>query len=242
MKIIAHRGESAYCPENSFEAFTKAIHAKADGIELDVQLTRDRKVVVIHDKWIDRIVNGTGLVSNYNWKNLKGFTQPNNERLRLLEEIIELKTFWIIDIKEKSEFLVEEVAEIMKGQDCLLFMNHGWKTEIETAKTLGLRMVLNGISSALEYYLFKKKGIEKFKGFYGIECDSKHLDLKIIELLHKEGLKASSNWSNHRLESVMKLMFLRETGIDLITTSRPALARELLREGSNNGYKDGYSG
>lgn len=48
-KIFAHRGASGYAPENTLEAFALAMEMGADGIELDVQLTKDGEVVVIHD-------------------------------------------------------------------------------------------------------------------------------------------------------------------------------------------------
>lgn len=54
-KIFAHRGASGYAPENTLEAFALAVSQKADGIELDVQLTRDGVPVVIHDETIDRV-------------------------------------------------------------------------------------------------------------------------------------------------------------------------------------------
>ena len=54
-KIFAHRGASGYAPENTLEAFALAITQGADGIELDVQLTKDGIPVVIHDETIDRV-------------------------------------------------------------------------------------------------------------------------------------------------------------------------------------------
>ena len=57
-KIFAHRGASGYAPENTLEAFALAMEMGADGIELDVQLTKDGEVVVIHDEVIDRVSNG----------------------------------------------------------------------------------------------------------------------------------------------------------------------------------------
>ena len=58
-KIFAHRGASAYAPENTLAAFDLAQRLGADGIELDVQLTKDGEVVVIHDETIDR-TGGSG--------------------------------------------------------------------------------------------------------------------------------------------------------------------------------------
>lgn len=64
--ILAHRGASAYAPENTLAAFRLARQMGADGIELDVQLTRDRVPVVIHDDTVNRTTNGQGVVTEMN--------------------------------------------------------------------------------------------------------------------------------------------------------------------------------
>ena len=70
-KIFAHRGASGYAPENTLEAFALAITQGADGIELDVQLTKDGIPVVIHDETIDRVTEKKGWVKDYTLKKLK---------------------------------------------------------------------------------------------------------------------------------------------------------------------------
>ncbi len=59
---VAHRGASAYAPENTLEAFELAIAQGADVIELDVRLTRDGELVVMHDAFVERTTNGRGEV------------------------------------------------------------------------------------------------------------------------------------------------------------------------------------
>ena len=61
-KVWAHRGASGYAPENTLEAFELAAKQKADGVELDVQLSKDGELVVIHDEIIDRVTDGKGKV------------------------------------------------------------------------------------------------------------------------------------------------------------------------------------
>ena len=58
--VWAHRGASAYAPENTLTSFEKAVNLGADGIELDIQLTRDERIVVIHDETLERTSTGTG--------------------------------------------------------------------------------------------------------------------------------------------------------------------------------------
>ena len=58
-QVWAHRGASAYAPENTMAAFEMAEKMGADGFELDVQFTKDGQLVVCHDESIDRTSNGT---------------------------------------------------------------------------------------------------------------------------------------------------------------------------------------
>ena len=74
---IAHRGYSARYPENTILAFEKAVAAGADMIELDVRLSQDGRLVVIHDEKIDRTSNGTGAVAHLSLTELKRYNYNN---------------------------------------------------------------------------------------------------------------------------------------------------------------------
>ena len=86
-KVWAHRGASAYAPENTMVSFQKAVEMKADGIELDVQMTKDGELVVIHDETIDRTSDGKGWVKDYTLEELRQFnynkTYPEVEHAEL---------------------------------------------------------------------------------------------------------------------------------------------------------------
>ncbi len=71
MKNFAHRGFSGKYPENTILAFQKALDEGVDGIELDVQLTSDGEVVIIHDEKVDRTTDGEGTVVSYTLEELK---------------------------------------------------------------------------------------------------------------------------------------------------------------------------
>ncbi|MFP6626958.1 MAG: glycerophosphodiester phosphodiesterase family protein [Deltaproteobacteria bacterium] len=70
--VIAHRGASALRPENTLEAFQLAMELGADGVEFDVQLTRDRVVVVFHDEVLGRTSSGSGVLAEQNFADLAG--------------------------------------------------------------------------------------------------------------------------------------------------------------------------
>ena len=109
-KVWAHRGASGYLPENTLEAFRLAAEMGADGIELDVQFTRDRQLVVIHDERIDRTSDGQGAVADMTLYQLRQYnfnrTIPDDKHYDIptLAEVLELirPTGMIINIELKT--------------------------------------------------------------------------------------------------------------------------------------------
>lgn len=97
---IAHRGASSLAPENTKEAFLEAIKAGADVIELDIHLTKDKKVVVIHDSTINRTSNGRGLVSAMTLEELRKYD------------------FGVGNEHQKIQTLPEALASITDHSDC----------------------------------------------------------------------------------------------------------------------------
>jgi glycerophosphoryl diester phosphodiesterase len=78
--IIAHRGDSAHRPENTIAAFKSALDLGADLLELDVQLTKDGHVVVIHDGSVDRTTDGRGRVADMTLAELRKLSAGYPER------------------------------------------------------------------------------------------------------------------------------------------------------------------
>lgn len=95
MKIWAHRGCSQRYPENTLTAFSKAAElSKLTGIELDIQLTKDGQMVVIHDETVDRTTDGSGNVNTFTLGQLKklGINAGNGrwESIPTIEEVLDL--------------------------------------------------------------------------------------------------------------------------------------------------------
>ncbi|KRU25235.1 glycerophosphodiester phosphodiesterase [Clostridium botulinum] len=96
-KILAHRGASAYAPENTMAAFKKAIEMNADGIELDVHLSKDGYIVIIHDERVDRTTDGKGEVKDFSLDELRRLDagswfsdEYKDEKIPTLEELLKL--------------------------------------------------------------------------------------------------------------------------------------------------------
>jgi glycerophosphoryl diester phosphodiesterase len=95
--IIAHRGSKGTHPENTLAAFKEAIRVGADGIELDVQQTKDHQLVVIHDETLERTTNGQGAVGESTLAEIKQLDagtwfieNPLVQEIPTLEEVLAL--------------------------------------------------------------------------------------------------------------------------------------------------------
>ena len=92
-QIFAHRGYSAAFAENTMSAFLEAEKAGADGIELDVQLTKDGEVVVIHDEKVDRTTSGKGFVNDFLYRDIRNLNANKKgmkkEPIPSLKEVLE---------------------------------------------------------------------------------------------------------------------------------------------------------
>lgn len=102
MLKIAHRGAKAYEPENTLQAFQKALDLHSDGIELDVHLSADGHIIVMHDETIDKMTNGKGAINTFTLAELKSFVIADKHQIPTLEEVFDLvdqKCFINVELK-----------------------------------------------------------------------------------------------------------------------------------------------
>ena len=112
---IAHRGAKGYEPENTLIAFQKAIDLGCDGIELDVHLSLDAEIIVIHDETIDRTTSGKGFVNQMKLSDLKTFLIGEKYEIPTLNEVFDLlKNNILINIELKSYETAEKVVELIE--------------------------------------------------------------------------------------------------------------------------------
>src|SRR3712207_6061316 len=131
---VAHRGASARAPENTLEAFRLAVEAGAGGLELDVHMSRDGEVVVIHDASVDRTTDGSGAVAGMTLGELRGLdagyrfspdggrTHPyrgRGVRIPTLAEVYEAfpATCVNVDIKERQPGAEKAVLQVIRDAE-----------------------------------------------------------------------------------------------------------------------------
>lgn len=122
--VFAHRGDWRYAPENSLKAFENCINVGFDGIELDLQMTKDSVLVVIHDESLERTTTGRGKVSNYTLQELRRFHLKtptgyvSNQKIPTFDEVLELTKGKILIMLDKWERFREQVMEAIYAHGC----------------------------------------------------------------------------------------------------------------------------
>jgi len=122
--VIAHRGASSYAPENTLAAFDLALEMRVRHIELDVALTSDNQVVVIHDDNLDRTTDGSGLVTSHTLAALRELdagswfgAQFKDERVPAFDEVLARykgRVHIHTEIKGKSASLSQRTADLIR--------------------------------------------------------------------------------------------------------------------------------
>jgi glycerophosphoryl diester phosphodiesterase len=244
--ILAHRGASAYLPENTMEAFSLAIEQGADGFELDVHLTKDGEIVVAHDEKLERVSNGNGFLNDYTLDELKsldfGRLQNHEQekhiyRIPTLAEVFSLvkPAGLTLNIEMKTDEriymeLPEKLAALTKEysmEDYVIYssFNHYFLQlikKIEPAAKTGLLYDLALVDPLGAPIGSPPWVYAKYTGAYAI-----HPNYRIIAALpetvakcHENGIKVNV-WTVDDPQ-IIKLML--EYGVDCIMTNKPDIA------------------
>lgn len=193
IKIVAHRGASGYAPENTLLSFKKAIEIGCDKIELDVRLTKDKKVIVIHDDAVDRTTDGRGKIVELTLKQIKKFNCEERQKIPTLQEVIDL-------CKGKIDFQIELKAKGTAKPVYNLIVENGildnvtitsFKTRFLQEMSILSRRVNLGL--LFEEYIISKKIvlwiIGRLIGINYVCPNYPVVSKKIVNRAHKLGMK-----------------------------------------------------
>lgn len=175
VEVIAHRGASAYAPENTLAAFKLAHEQKADWFELDCTLTQDGEVVVIHDGSIDRTTTGEGEVCDLTFDEIRQYDagswkapEFSAERVPSLAETLNFAKGRIgvyIEIKNSADdsALAEQILELAKDSQTLTpEMETEVMAAIEASGTRNLELTRKVIALVRDRYMEDEIVIQSF--------------------------------------------------------------------------------
>jgi len=239
--IIAHRGASAHAPENTLAAFQLAVEQGADGIELDVKLSVDGHVIVMHDASVDRTTGSQGRVKDKTLDELRtleagSFFSENfeKEKIPTLEEVFETvgkKIFINVELTNYTsprDHLVESV--------CMLVKRFGLQKRIMFSS-----FIASNLSRSRSYLPNVPTGLLTLEGILGAwhrsfgfafgKYDALHPNIKdttqqLIYYAHRLNRRIHV-WTVNEEEDMRRLL---KWGVDAIFTDDPQLAVKIRRE------------
>ena len=254
--VIAHRGGRALWPENTIIAFDGALHMEVDAFELDVNLTRDEQLVVLHDSTIDRTSDGSGRVLDYSYEELQAFNfgyhfKDLEGHYSYREQMVPLSTLedlfirypdipMIIEIKNEGkagkkavEIAMELLERHQKTDHCLLASFHDEVLDFCRAQKGHLIFTSTASGESRRFVLRTKTGLGLFYKPRGLAAQLP-LSSGKVQLAKKRLVRAAHRrkmaihyWTVNDPADMQNLIALE---VDGIITDRPDLMMEILNE------------
>ena len=223
----AHRGDSSVYRENTIVAIKSAIAAGAQIIEIDVRISKDGQVVVLHDPTLERMWGISSPVGERTWGEIK-LLGENENRIPLLSEVLELfrnvKSSLMIDMEERepaaAAFAVVEASKISQSQIRWCGNLDGMRTIRKLSKTALIWMPWdkNSLPSQTEMDELAPEFINLHYSF---------VTRKRVEEFHAMGYKVSV-WT---LDDEATMRWALDIGVDSVTTNQLALLQSVARSG-----------
>jgi glycerophosphoryl diester phosphodiesterase len=230
--IFAHRGASAEAPENTLSAFGLAAEKKADGIELDVQLSADGQLVVFHDFTVERMTNGSSRVADLSLSELQALTIEGNEKIPTLDEVFE--TFgpqFIYNVEIKDLSLQDQGLEAATA-DRIEAYHLEDKVIISSFNPFSLKRFREYRSPRTPAALLRDKGWVRFSYILNYGGDGDHPHYSLVNETYIQ-------WANKRAYKIIpwtvddpnEAIRLKGLGVHGIITNKPDLIRSALMDG-----------
>ena len=234
-QVTAHRGFSRKAPENTLPAFQAALDCGADFIELDVQLTKDGELVVIHDDKLDRTTDGKGYVKNYTYAELMELSAGSwfgkeNEfddvKIPLLSEVLDLikKDIMLnIEIKKSGnpKATAEKVVELVEEYGVV---NSCYVTSFSYPALKKVKQLNPKIKTAFIANLATATSYAQLPYIDAVSMNYLFVNQSVVNTAHHHG-KRVFVWTVDRQGEMQKMMAL---GVDNIITDCPDKALEVV--------------
>ena len=226
--VIGHRGASADAPENTLAAFHLALEQGADGVELDVQLSRDGQLVVFHDWSVERLTEGKGCVSDLTLAELQMLRLPEGQKVPTLAEVFEMfgsSLLYNVEIKVRGWRNLGVETAVAHTIQTHQLQNHVIVSSFNLLSVRRARHVLPAVTPvALLWYQPWRN-----YGHLAVSAQADHPYAPMVNEAYmawakKRGLKVNV-WTVDDPQRARQLVAL---GVDGIITNKPQLIRESL--------------
>ena len=239
---VGHRGAMASAPQNTLAAFRKAIEFGADGVELDVHLSKDGVVVVIHDFYVDRTTDGTGRVAQKTLAELKvldagekfspEFAGERIPTLTQVFEVLEGKLLVNIELKapdhSRDTSLVAPVLEVVRkhGMDRRVLFSSFNSHVLRAMKQLAPDIPIGLLYAPDSPMVARRAWLDPFEPHEARNPHYSMLTGPIVRWYHARGLRVNT-WTVNEPDEMRRLI---QTGVDAIITNKPDVLKDVMRE------------
>jgi len=245
--IAAHRGAHNNVPENSLAAIKEAINLGIDIVELDIRFTKDRKMVLMHNKTIDGTTNGKGLVTDYTFEEIRKFRLKHKnvvteEVIPTLEEaLLAAKGKILIDLDIKQDECIDSIMVVVKRtstqKNCLFFVYEPALAKMIKGKKAGFQLLVRTENVQAVDTLFSVVRPE------AVHIDPSHYTESVVHTLKKGKSRVWINAlggvdKNAESGNLNAYDDLIKFGANIIQTDQPALVKKYL-ESKGMYYKKG---
>ncbi|MDT3399173.1 glycerophosphodiester phosphodiesterase family protein [Streptomyces sp. B1866] len=216
---IGHRGVMGVEPENTLRSFVRADREGLDAIELDLHLSKDGELVVMHDPDVDRTTDGTGPVSGLTLAELRGLDAGQGERIPVFEEVLDAVGAPLqAEIKDRAA--ARALAEVMRRRDLLDRVD---VISFHDAALADIRELLPRARTALVASRYGPDVIDRARavGAGTLVLNVRRLTLELVERAHAAGLKVIG-WT---VNTPGHVALARGLGLDGGTTDYPEVKR-----------------
>jgi glycerophosphoryl diester phosphodiesterase len=224
MHVLGHRGAAGLEPENTLRSFQKAMELGVDAVEMDVHLTRDGHVVVLHDSKVDRTTNGKGPVREMSFEVVRKLDAGKGERIPTLQEVIDLcKGKVIMQVELKADGTPEPVVRLVEQNGLVgrVRLTCGDLKRIREVKRLNPAIETGAIFGAPPADACEQS-VAAGASRFGIHFH--HATREWVERAHQFKL-AITPWCPDTAEDIQRMIALVP---DQICTNRPDIALKLL--------------
>jgi glycerophosphoryl diester phosphodiesterase len=215
---IGHRGAMGHEPENTLASIKKAIDLGADGFEIDVFKCLSGEIVLFHDKYLDKLTDGEGLIEKKSLADLKKLSVLGTDnKIPTLEEVLNIinkQIFLNIELKGKNTAkasleLVEKFINQKKiSSQNILFSSFNWN-ELEKLRELNSNVKIALITE--NDPILAIETAKKLKAF-AINPNYKDLNKKNIKIIHNNDFKIYT-WTVNNKRDISKMKLLKVDGI-----------------------------
>jgi len=226
MITTSHRGAGFLEPENTLRALCRAIELGVDQIEIDVQLTRDDHLILMHDPTVDRTTNGTGRIAELSFAEIRQLDAGLGEQVPTLEEALALvdgRVTLQIELKgpQTAPAVMQTLAATKKDEAVVLtsFMHqqlveaHQLNPQIRTGALWG-RLPANAVQRTQQ---LNAQALHVWHEF---------ITPQLVAAAHAQGLLVRA-WNANKETEMRRLI---ELGVDAIGSDRPDVLLEVCRQ------------